>query len=106
MVLPVTEQARGTVDATLAARLRAGEPGAETDFVGAFRRPLLALARWRVDDPGAAEELVQDVLMTVIQAVRAGRLREDLSLPGFVRGTARNLMNNYHRRHAKVPRVV
>lgn len=40
-------------------------------------------------DESAAEDLTQQVLLTVIEAVRAGRLREAEKLPQFVLGTCR-----------------
>ncbi len=40
-------------------------------------------------DPHAAEDLTQQVLMTTLEALRAGRLRESEKLASFVLGTCR-----------------
>lgn len=92
--------------ARLAERLRQGLPGAEAELVQVFRRPLASLLRWRTRDPELAEELAHDALLAVIQAVRAGRLRENESLAAYLNGTARNLLANRRRRQAASPREV
>jgi RNA polymerase sigma-70 factor (ECF subfamily) len=53
-------------------------------------------------DRNAAEDLMQQVLMVVLQALRAGRLRESEKLESFVLGTCRMTVldqrRNAHRR--------
>ena len=41
--------------------------------------------------------------MAVLSAVRGGKLKDPERLPGFVRGTARNLINNHLRVHNHRP---
>ena len=48
-------------------------------------------------DPDAADDLVQEVLMTTLEKLRAGAVRELESLPSFVLGTCRMLVSNQHR---------
>lgn len=59
------------------------------------------LARTR--DPGAAGELVQDVLLAVLTALRNGQVEQVDRLEAFVHGTARNLANNYDRNRRRRP---
>jgi RNA polymerase sigma factor (sigma-70 family) len=57
----------------------------------------------RTRDRDAARELVQDVLMAVIGALRKGQLQDADKLPAFVHGTARNLINNQLRTESQRP---
>ena len=52
-------------DADLIARLRAGDRGAVDDLYDRFRRPAFALARRILADDTLAEDVVQDVFLTV-----------------------------------------
>jgi RNA polymerase sigma factor (sigma-70 family) len=83
--------------AALIARVMAGDRAAEDEFVALFQRSVLLHVRWRIRDREASDELRDDVLMAVLVAMRAGRVVDPSRLPGFVRGTTRNLTNNYLR---------
>ena len=50
----------------------------------------------------AAQDIAQEAMIAVLEAVRAGKLREPEKLPAFVSGTARNLVNNHYRKEAKI----
>ncbi|HVB33220.1 MAG TPA: sigma-70 family RNA polymerase sigma factor [Patescibacteria group bacterium] len=66
-----------------------GDPGAEAEL---FRRmaPRVRLYGLRhLRNEHAAEDLTQQVLLTTIEALRAGRLREPEKLASFVLGTCR-----------------
>lgn len=89
--------------ATLPERVRLGEAAAEAELVTAFRPGLVVMLYLRTRDRGLAEELAHDVLLAVLEALRAGKLREAERLGGFVHGTARNLMNNHFRRKSAAP---
>lgn len=82
-----------------------GDPAAEDQLAARFRPGLVVMLRFRTRDPEAAQELANDTLMAVIQALRAGKLREQEHLAAFVHGTARNLMNNHFRRRTATPKV-
>jgi RNA polymerase sigma-70 factor (ECF subfamily) len=84
-------------DVALVARIRAGDPLAEDEFVMAFRRPVLLIAAERTRDREAAKDLAQETLIAVLKALREGHLREVEKLAAFVYGTARNVINNYLR---------
>jgi RNA polymerase sigma-70 factor (ECF subfamily) len=62
-----------------------------------FSHRIFVMGVVRTHDREAARELVQDVLMAVIGALRKGQLQDTDKLPAFVHGTARNLINNQAR---------
>jgi RNA polymerase sigma-70 factor (ECF subfamily) len=81
----------------------AGDRAAENDLVSLFERSVYLHVRWRVRDQEASRELADDVLMAVLDAVRCGRVHDATKLSAFVRGTARNLANNYLRANLARP---
>jgi RNA polymerase sigma-70 factor, ECF subfamily len=99
-------RAVGVAALGLAARVQAGEPGAEDELVRQFRPGLVAVMRARTRDPQLAPELAHDTLMAVIAALREGKLREEERLAGFVHGVARNILASHFRRRAGEPATV
>jgi RNA polymerase sigma-70 factor (ECF subfamily) len=91
----------GVARAPLAARIRDGDRSAEEELVNTYRRGLLVIATARTRDREAARDLVQEILIAVLKALRDGQLRESDKLAAFVQGTARNLINNYLRTRAR-----
>ena len=87
----------------LAERIRQGETSAETELVCEFTRRIFVMAVVRTHDRETARELVQDVLMAVIGALRKGQLQDTEKLAAFVHGTARNLINNRLRLESQRP---
>ena len=81
--------------ATLADRVRLGDPGAEGELVNTYWRGVFLIANVRTRDRDLAHDLAQEVLMAVLKALRKGQLRESDKLAAFIQGTARNLINNY-----------
>jgi len=76
-------------DAQLVERIGAGDAQAEAEF---FRRmaPRVRLYGLRhLRDEHAADDLTQQVLVTTLEALRAGRLREADKVASFVLGTCR-----------------
>jgi RNA polymerase sigma-70 factor (ECF subfamily) len=76
-------------DAELVCQVGAGDRNAEAEV---FRRmaPRIRLYGLRhLRDAHAAEDLTQQVLITILEALRAGRLREPEKLAAFVLGTCR-----------------
>jgi len=61
------------------------------------------MASVRLHGSDAAQDIAQDTLLAVLEAVRTGRLRDPERLPAFVLGTARNLVNNHFRRAGANP---
>lgn len=85
-------------DSDLATHIRSGEnPEAEAEL---FRRMaprirLYGLRHLRNED--AADDLVQQVLITTLEALRSGRVRESEKLTSFVLGTCRMVVLDLHR---------
>jgi RNA polymerase sigma factor (sigma-70 family) len=87
----------------LAERIRQGETSAETELVREFTHRIFVMAVVRTRDRETAQELVQDVLMAVIGALRKDQLQDTDKLAAFVHGTARNLINNRLRFESQRP---
>ena len=76
-------------DAELVGQIGSGDPNAEAEL---FRRmaPRIRLYGLRhLRDEPAADDLTQQVLITTLEALRAGRLRQPEKLASFVLGTCR-----------------
>src|SRR5579863_3517022 len=74
-----------------------------------FRRmaPRVRLYGWRhLRDQHAADDLVQQVLMTTLEALRAGRLREPEKLASFVLGTCRMTVLDVRRNAQRKERLL
>jgi len=90
----------------LADRVRRGDSAAEEELSRYFYPRILAMSMVRLRDPEAAREIAQDALLAVVVALREGKVREPEKLPGFVSGTARNLVNNHFRGLRDQPKTV
>jgi RNA polymerase sigma-70 factor (ECF subfamily) len=88
--------------ATLAERIREGDSSAEEELIARFHRRVLLMAWARARDSEAAVDLAQDTMLAVLKAVRNGQLIDAERLPGFVRGTAKNIINNHLRGRERV----
>jgi RNA polymerase sigma-70 factor (ECF subfamily) len=77
--------------AQLVQRIEAGDAAAEEELIAAFQDAVRALARARVRDRESARDVSQQVFLSVLTALRAGRLREGERLAGYVAATARNV---------------
>jgi RNA polymerase sigma-70 factor (ECF subfamily) len=80
-----------------------GDREAEHAFVGRFLRPVKAMLMARSRNPDLTADLLQDVMMDAISALRRGQLREPAKLSSFVIGIARNLLNNHYRNSIRQP---
>jgi len=87
----------------LAERIRQGDTSAETELVREFTQRIFVMGVVRTGDREIAKELVQDVLIAVIGALRKGQLQAPEKLAAFVHGTARNLINNRLRSERQTP---
>jgi RNA polymerase sigma-70 factor (ECF subfamily) len=84
-------------DADVALRLAAGDPEAEAEL---FRRlaPRVRLYGLRhLRDRGAADDLVQDVILMTCDSLREGRVRDPQVLGSFVLGMCRKVVANLRR---------
>lgn len=86
----------------LVGRIGAGDRVAETEFVLAFQAGVRALVRRhaRPADP-IVDDIVQDVLHTVIMRLRENALHEPAALPGYVRSAAVFAVTAEYRRRGR-----
>ena len=77
--------------ATLVERVARGDRTAEGDLCARFANAVRLFARRRLRARDAVEEFAQDVMLTLIEALRAGGVEDPQRLGGFVLGICRNL---------------
>jgi len=87
--------------ARLACRIRQGEREAEDELARVLHPRIRSIASVRLHGSDAAEDVAQDTILAVIDALRAGQVREPDRLPAFVMGVVRNLINNRHRQNTQ-----
>src|ERR1044071_6801550 len=76
-------------DADLAQRIAAGQRDAETEMCRRMAPRIRLYGLRHLRSASAADDLVQQVLLKTIEALRAGRLRDTDKLAPFVLGTCR-----------------
>ena len=86
------------------------EPGgppepSETELVARFRDRIRLFAMRRVRDAAAAEDVAQETLRRVVEALRAGRVARLEALPGFVFQTAMHVCLHHRRSAAREARA-
>ena len=81
----------------LAERIRLGDAPAESELVDRFYSRIYAMALARTRDSEVARDLSQEVMLSVLCALREGRLRNHDGLAGYVCTTARNRISYYFR---------
>jgi len=93
-----TEQRRNLV-----LRVSDGDIVAESELVYLLAPRISMMCKVRIQDREAVRDLVQEVLMTTISALRKNQIKEPAKLPAFVAGITRNLISNYLRKEAQRP---
>jgi RNA polymerase sigma-70 factor (ECF subfamily) len=88
----------------LGERIRHGDRAAENELVGLYSGRVLAMAMVRVRDREAARELVDDVMMAAVTALRRGTVHDTARLGAFIHGTSLNLVHGYLRARGRMPR--
>ena len=81
----------------LAGRILAGDRDAENELVRYFSPRILAMLCARTRDREVSRDLLHDVLITVLRALRKGQLRQSDRLAAFIQGIARNTAQSYSR---------
>jgi len=76
-------------DADLALRIGQGDPEAEAEVCRRMGPRIQLYGLRHLRSAPAADDLVQQVLVRMLEALRAGRLRDPDKLPQFVLGTCR-----------------
>jgi RNA polymerase sigma factor (sigma-70 family) len=90
-------------DRDLVERIQRGETTAESEFVHRYGSRLRAAMFARTRNHEDAEDLAQDTLLAVLQALRRGAIASNDLLAAFVHGTARNIANNFFRARERRP---
>jgi RNA polymerase sigma factor (sigma-70 family) len=85
---------------TMVRRIRQGNSHAEAEMAQYFFDRVRVMAEARMHGSEIAQDVAQETILAVLEAIRAGKLREPEKLPAFVLGTARNLVNNHFRHEA------
>jgi RNA polymerase sigma-70 factor (ECF subfamily) len=97
-------------DAELARRIAGGRPGeaglAEAELVRRFAPRIRLFGLRRLRDATAAQDLVQEVLVTTLEALRAGRVHEPERLASFILGTCRMTVTNQRRGEQRRTRLL
>ncbi|MGE5326523.1 MAG: RNA polymerase sigma factor, partial [Deltaproteobacteria bacterium] len=94
-------------DAELARQIGAGEDReAEAELCRRMAPRIRLYGLRHLRDEHAAEDLAQQVLITTLEALRAGRLREPEKLASFVLGTCRMTVLNLRRGAARKERLL
>lgn len=92
-------------DVSLAERIWQGDRAAENELVRLYSGRVLVMAMARMRDREAAREVVDDVMMAVVTALRRRTVQDTSRLGAFVHGTAVNLVNNRLRTLGRTPRM-
>jgi RNA polymerase sigma factor (sigma-70 family) len=79
---------------SLCERIRKREAGAEAELVALYQRKTFVFANCRIRDRKLAEDAAQDILFSVISALREGRLQDPEILSSFVYAVARNRLTD------------
>jgi RNA polymerase sigma-70 factor (ECF subfamily) len=87
----------------LVSAIASGDREAEQRFVSIYLPSVKVMLRARTRNAEIAADLLQDVMIEAICALRRGQLREAEKLPAFVLGIARNLLNNHFKGIARQP---
>jgi RNA polymerase sigma-70 factor (ECF subfamily) len=104
-------QATETVDdIALAQRIQAAgarrDADAEADFCRRFAPRIRLFGLKRLRSEAAAADLVQDVLILVLQKLRAGEVREPQRIASFVLGAARQMVIDGRRNAGRRERLI
>jgi RNA polymerase sigma factor (sigma-70 family) len=87
----------------LVGSILAGDQEAERAFALRFMRPVKAMLVARSRNSDLAGDLLQDVMIEALCALRRGQLREPAKLPQFVSAIARNVLNSHFRGEVRRP---
>ena len=79
-----------------------GDSAAEYSLIEHFAPRVRAMILARTRDADLARDLTQESLIAILVAARRGQIRDLDRVPAFVAGVARNIVNNHHRRTAKL----
>ena len=84
----------------LADRIRSGDAGAENELVRSLSPRIYTMLCARTRDREASRDLLHDVLINVLCAVRNGQLRDPAKLVAFAHGVTRHVAQSFVRGQA------
>jgi len=87
----------------LVSSILGGDQEAERAFALRYMRPVKAMLLARSRNPDLAADLLQDVMIEALCALRRGQLREPAKLTQFVIAIARNVLNSHFRGEVRRP---
>jgi RNA polymerase sigma-70 factor (ECF subfamily) len=93
-------------DAQLVGQIEAGDRTAEAEFFHRMAPRIRLYGLRHLRDAHAADDLTQQVLITTLEALRAGRLREPEKLASFVFGTCRMTVLDQRRNAQRKERLL
>jgi RNA polymerase sigma-70 factor (ECF subfamily) len=93
-------------DADLAQRIAEGHRDAEAELCRRMGPRIRLYGLRHMRSASAADDLAQQVLLKLLEALRAGRLREPDKLPQFVLGTCRMTVIDQRRRARRQERLL
>jgi len=93
-------------DAELVRQVGTGDREAEAELCRRMGPRIRLYGLHHLRDAHAAEDLTQQVLITTLEALRAGRLREPEKLASFVLGTSRMTVLDLHRSTRRKERLL
>jgi RNA polymerase sigma-70 factor (ECF subfamily) len=96
----------GVGDGALALRIGEGDLEAEAEVCRRMAPRIRLYGLRHLRSAPAADDLVQQVLLNLLEALRAGRLREPDKLPQFVLGTCRMSVANLRRTARRQERLL
>lgn len=82
-----------------------GDPEASTALHNAFASRIRIVAQRSLRSRADAEDVCNETLMRVVRALRNGKLETPCALPGFVLGTARNVIREMQRGQLRVEQI-
>jgi RNA polymerase sigma-70 factor (ECF subfamily) len=85
------------LDLTAVPPAQVATPVSESEVVARFWGRVRLFALRRLREPSAADDVAQEALRRVVEAIRANRIRNPASLPGFVFQTAHHVVLQQHR---------
>ena len=88
-------------DRDLARLIYEGDKRAETELVERFSRSLFLILRRRLDDFGAAQDLLQETLLIAVKRLREKPLDNPEKIENYIHRIAINLIRNDQRKSAR-----
>ena len=96
----------GELARRIAGGASAGADAAETELARRFAPRIRLFGLRRLRDDAAAQDLVQEVLVTTLEALRAGRIEQPARLASFVLGACRMTIGNQRRGEQRRARLL